>query len=195
MLNNYDATQPYVINEQVLSYIVKFSCGFQRKVDEERRINLAKWSESTLYGQRVMADGLRDLNILAVAYLSSIPKSSTPAGAGKTSGGGTGSGSPQPISGTSYSSNALYKTQPSSYLDLSAINNIKASIQSGGPNSVSPITVHVHNCQALVVDGHHRLQAFIELGYTRVQIKYIHSNQISRYTVMTLGDLIEYAYK
>ena len=42
-----------------------------------------------------------------------------------------------------------------------------------GPSAVSPIEVRVVNGEALVVDGHNRLQAFKELGYDRVPIKYI----------------------
>lgn len=32
----------------------------------------------------------------------------------------------------------------------------------------------------MVVDGHHRLEAFRELGYDRVPIKYLHSSQLGK---------------
>ena len=31
-----------------------------------------------------------------------------------------------------------------------------------------------------VVDGHHRLEAFRQLGYDRVPIKYLHSSQLGK---------------
>lgn len=31
-----------------------------------------------------------------------------------------------------------------------------------------------------MVDGHHRLEAFIQLGYDRVSIKYLHSSQLGK---------------
>lgn len=49
-----------------------------------------------------------------------------------------------------------------------------------GPNSVPPIEIRVHNGQVLVVDGHHRLEAFRQLGYDRVPIKYLHSSQLGK---------------
>ena len=49
-----------------------------------------------------------------------------------------------------------------------------------GAQSVLPIEVRVHKGKALVVDGHHRLEAFRQLGYDRVPIKYIHGNQLGK---------------
>ena len=86
--------------------------------------------------------------------------------------GGTGNGLPE-INGTSYDVNKLYKTQPENWLDRRNVSNIKDAIQSRGPGAVDPIPIRVQNDQALVLDGHHRLQAFIELGYDRVPIKYV----------------------
>lgn len=34
--------------------------------------------------------------------------------------------------------------------------------------------------QVLVIDGHHRLEAFRPLGYDRVLIKYLHSSQLGK---------------
>jgi len=65
---NYDATQPYIINEQVLSYIEKFACEFQAEVNEARKLNPAKWREKTLFGQRVAANTLKEIDILLIAY-------------------------------------------------------------------------------------------------------------------------------
>lgn len=42
---------------------------------------------------------------------------------------------------------------------------------------MDPILVRVENGTAYVVDGHHRLQAFQELGVDRVPIHYVHSNE------------------
>ena len=98
------------------------------------------------------------------------------------------------IKGTSYDINQLYKTQPSSYINKGDVRNIMDSIQRNGPESVPPITVRVHQGQALVVDGHHRLVAFLELGYNRAPIKYIHENQI-KYYGRTLEDLLSGMHK
>jgi hypothetical protein len=32
----------------------------------------------------------------------------------------------------------------------------------------------------MIVEGHHRLEAFRQLGYDRVPIKYIHGNQLGK---------------
>lgn len=45
---------------------------------------------------------------------------------------------------------------------------------------MDPILVRVENGTAYVVDGHHRLQAFQELGVDRVPIHYVHSNELGR---------------
>lgn len=103
-------------------------------------------------------------------------------------------GSRRSVKGTSYDINKLYKTQPSSYTDKGVVENMMDSIQKNGPEAVPPIPVRVHQGQALVVDGHHRLAAFSELGYDRVPIKYIHGNQIGNYG-RTLADLLSGMYK
>ncbi len=97
--------------------------------------------------------------------------------AGKCEGGSTMNPSTQ-INGNSYDINKLQKTQP--YIDPERVSSIKESIVHNGPNSVPPIEIRVHNGQALVVDGHHRLEAFRQLGYDRVPIKYLHSSQLGR---------------
>lgn len=47
-----------------------------------------------------------------------------------------------------------------SYVDQSIINSMKESILKEGSDAVAPITVRIHNEEALVVQGHHRLEAF-----------------------------------
>lgn len=34
--------------------------------------------------------------------------------------------------------------------------------------------------KVLIVEGHHRLEAFRQLGYNRVPIKYLHSSQLGK---------------
>ena len=82
------------------------------------------------------------------------------------------------ITGRSYDINKLHKTQSYTYKDN--VDIIKDAIIEQGPNAITPIEVRVHNGQALVVEGHHRLEAFRQLGYDRVPIKYIHSNQLGK---------------
>ena len=82
------------------------------------------------------------------------------------------------INGNSYDINRLQKTQP--YVYPENVASIKEAIAQNGPNSVPPIEIRVHNGQALVVDGHHRLEAFRELGYDRVPIRYLHNSQLGR---------------
>jgi hypothetical protein len=92
--------------------------------------------------------------------------------------------------GTSYDINKLYKTQSDIWLNRAQVNSMKELIRYGGPGVVEPIPIRVHNNQALIVDGHHRLAAFSELGYDRVPIKYISENQISTLYGRTLADLL-----
>ena len=82
------------------------------------------------------------------------------------------------IEGNSYDINKLQKTQSYTYPENVA--SIKEAIAKNGPNSVPPIEIRVHNGQVLVVDGHHRLEAFRQLGYDRVPIKYLHSSQLGK---------------
>lgn len=82
------------------------------------------------------------------------------------------------IEGNSYDINKLQKTQSYTYPENVA--SIKEAIAQNGPNSVPPIEIRVHNGQVLVVDGHHRLEAFRQLGYDRVPIKYLHSSQLGK---------------
>lgn len=99
------------------------------------------------------------------------------------------------IEGTSYSVDELYKTQPDSFTDRSRINSMKEIIKTIGPDAVPPILVRVHNGQAMIVDGHHRFKAFVELGYDRVPIRYISENQISSQFGRTLQDLLNMKFK
>ena len=82
------------------------------------------------------------------------------------------------IEGNSYDINKLQKTQPYTYPEN--VDSIKQTIAQNGPNAVPPIEIRVDNGQVLVVDGHHRLEAFRQLGYDRVPIKYLHSSQMGK---------------
>jgi RHS repeat-associated protein len=82
------------------------------------------------------------------------------------------------IMGSSYDISKIQKTQ--SYIYQENVNIIKEAIIKQGPSSITPIEIRVHDSQALVVEGHHRLEAFQQLAYDRVPIKYIHSNQLGR---------------
>jgi hypothetical protein len=82
------------------------------------------------------------------------------------------------IASASYDINKLLKTQP--YLYTEVVSNIKETIIDQGPNAIKPIEIRVHNGQVLVVEGHHRLEAFRQLGYARVPIKYLHGNQLGK---------------
>jgi len=53
----------------------------------------------------------------------------------------------------------------------------------------TPIIVYVEEGQAFIVDGHHRYQAFVNLGYERVPIKYIHANQVYSIYGRTVDEL------
>lgn len=57
---------------------------------------------------------------------------------------------------------------------------MKGSIMQSGSGAVPPIQIRVHHGEALVVQGHHRLEAFRQLGYNRVPIKYIHKSQLGK---------------
>ena len=82
------------------------------------------------------------------------------------------------IVGASYDINKLVKTQ--SYVDNCIVSSMKDSILKSGPNAVPPISVRVHHGEALVVQGHHRLEAFEQLGYGRVPINYVHASQLGK---------------
>jgi len=82
------------------------------------------------------------------------------------------------IIGNSYDISKLIRTQPYTYPET--VSAIKGLINSGGPNVVPPIPIRVNHGQVLIVNGHHRLEAFRQLGYTRVPIKYVHSSQLGK---------------
>lgn len=82
------------------------------------------------------------------------------------------------IKGNSYDINKLQKTQPYTYPEN--VSSIKGTIAQNGPNSVPPIEIRVNKGSVLVVDGHHRLEAFSQLGYDRVPIKYLHGSQLGK---------------
>lgn len=92
------------------------------------------------------------------------------------------------IKGTSYDINKLYKTQP--YIRDVNVKGIKEIIQSKGPNAVEPIKILVHKSDALVIDGHHSLEAFKQLGFNRVPIRYMHKNQVYREYGRTIDDIL-----
>ena len=77
-----------------------------------------------------------------------------------------------------YDISKLQRTQP--YIDDAEVSALKELIQKDGIKAVDPILVRVENGTAYVVDGHHRLQAFQELGVDRVPIHYVHSNELER---------------
>ena len=78
------------------------------------------------------------------------------------------------INGTTYDAKKLKQTQP--YVYENEVNQLVEVIKEKGPNAVSPILVRVHNGTAYIVDGHHRYNAFLKLGYERIPIKYLHSS-------------------
>ena len=90
-------------------------------------------------------------------------------------GGGVTNPSNQ-INGNSYDINKLQETQSYTYSENVAA--LKETIAQEG--SVPPIAIRVYNGQVLVVDGHHRLEAFRQLGYDRVPIKYVHGSQLGK---------------
>ena len=87
-------------------------------------------------------------------------------------------GSGTQISGTSYDASLLRQTQP--YVDQNEVKGLVEYISVNGPNSVDPILVRVHEGTAYIVDGHHRYNAFLQLGYERVPIKYLHSSNLGK---------------
>ncbi len=97
------------------------------------------------------------------------------------------------ISGTSYDINKLKKTQP--YTDANKVSAIAEHIAENGPNSIEPIRVRVHKGVVYIEDGHHRYEAFKQLGYDRVPIKYLHSSNLGKRlpngtTIRTLDDIL-----
>ncbi len=82
------------------------------------------------------------------------------------------------INGTSYDVALLRQTQP--YIDRNEVNGLAEYIAANGPNSVDPILVRVHEGKAYIVDGHHRYNAFLKLGYDRVPIKYLHNSDLGK---------------
>lgn len=92
---------------------------------------------------------------------------------------GEGGANPsQTIEGTSYDIDKLYRTQ--SYVDQSIVSGMKESILREDPDTVPRIQIRVHHGEALVVQGHHRLEACNQLGYDRVPIKYLHKTQLGK---------------
>lgn len=65
-----------------------------------------------------------------------------------------------------------------------------------GPDSVPPIRIRVHEGVAYIEDGHHRYNAFLQLGYDRVPIKYLHSSNLGKVlsdgsTIRTLIEILD----
>ena len=79
---------------------------------------------------------------------------------------------------TTYDINKLVRTQPYTYSE--GVEKYKRQILEEGVNSIKPIPIRVHNGEALIVDGHHRYEAFRQLGYDRVPIKYLHNSQLGQ---------------
>ncbi len=90
------------------------------------------------------------------------------------------------IEGTSYDVNKMKKTQP--YTFQNTVEKYKKQILAEGPNSIDPIRVRVHNGEALIENGHHRFEAFLQLGYDRVPIEYLHKSQLGK--TLKNGDYI-----
>lgn len=72
----------------------------------------------------------------------------------------------------------MKRTQPYAFQDT--VEYYKKRILIEGPNSVEPISIRVHKGEALIENGHHRLEAFRQLGYDRVPIKYLHMSQLGK---------------
>lgn len=87
-------------------------------------------------------------------------------------------GSDTRINGTSYNAKKLKQTQP--YVYDNEVDQLVELIKEKGPNAVPPIQVRVHDGVAYIVDGHHRYNAFVKLGYERVPIKYLHSSDLGK---------------
>jgi len=99
------------------------------------------------------------------------------------------------ITSTSYDINQILSTQPLSFTNFAQSKAVSKVIHFGGYQAVKPIPVWVNNGNAYAIDGHHRLEAFRMLGYKRVPIKYVHTNQISNYSKLTPAQMVEYGYK
>ena len=87
----------------------------------------------------------------------------------------------------------MKQTQPYTYKH--ELNELVDYIAANGPDSVGPILVRVHNGTAYIVDGHHRYNAFLQLGYDRVPIKYLHSSDLGKILsdgtyIRALGDIL-----
>ena len=97
---------------------------------------------------------------------------------GKSSENLVNGGSDTRINGTSYNAKKLKQTQP--YVYDNEVDQLVELIKEKGPNAVPPIQVRVHDGVAYIVDGHHRYNAFVKLGYERVPIKYLHSSDLGK---------------
>ncbi len=81
----------------------------------------------------------------------------------------------------SYDVNKLLKTQPMEAVNTREVKRMIDLINAKGPSSLPPISIYVRDGNAYVVDGHHRLEAFIQAGYNRVPIQYVHENQLKQF--------------
>lgn len=92
----------------------------------------------------------------------------------------------------------MFKTQPDSITRTTgaSVAAIKTTILEQGAHTIEPIKVFVRDGMAMIVDGHHRYQAFVELGLARIPIQYIHKTQLKLYTAYdTTKKMLEAAYK
>jgi len=98
----------------------------------------------------------------------------------------------------SYNVSELFKTQADSITRATgaSVEAIKKTILEQGAHTIEPIKIFVRDGMAMIVDGHHRYQAFVELGLSRIPIQYIHENQLKLYTAYdTAKKMLEAAYK
>ena len=79
---------------------------------------------------------------------------------------------------TTYSASELQPTQP--YVYQSEVDELAKVIGEKGIEAVDPILVRVHQGVAYIVDGHHRFYAFLQNGYDRVPIKYLHESNLGK---------------
>jgi hypothetical protein len=83
---------------------------------------------------------------------------------------------------TTYDATKLVQTQP--YIYEQEVSDLMEYIGNNGTENIPPILVRVHDGVAYIVDGHHRFNALLRLGYDRIPIKYLHSSDLGK----TLSD-------
>ena len=178
---NDNRAELYKAQDQYLALLDKITSGEAYDIQDIQ--DAYYWAKQYFgrspYGiQETMDTTMEEFTQMAdVVVVSAVLGEIVNAGVSKFNSKGAGKVTNQ-IEGNSYDINKLQKTQPYTYPENVA--SIKEEIAQNGPNAVPPIEIRVHNGQVLVVDGHHRLEAFRQLGYDRVPIKYLHSSQLGR---------------